>query len=121
MAGSYMHVPGVSNAIRYDPLLVRRLADELNERLSGRELKALSVDAERRELRLALAEETLVWELRPTRGTLSRTQPHDDPDAIRLPRGSTITLVGAPFDERIITIGVRARATSGAVLRSVVL
>ncbi|MCL7977763.1 MAG: NFACT RNA binding domain-containing protein [marine benthic group bacterium] len=57
--------------IRYDAVLVRALASELTERLSGRRLEELHFDGESRRIRLVVTGgEELVWLLHPTEGHL---------------------------------------------------
>lgn len=58
----------MSNAIRYDSLLVHYLALELDQRLAGRRLQAVRFEGDQRRLVLDFEAELLVWELHPTRG-----------------------------------------------------
>jgi predicted ribosome quality control (RQC) complex YloA/Tae2 family protein len=95
----------VSNPIRYDPLLVRYLADELNRRLTGRScapaplLDALSVT-------LPLnGGEALHLDLHPTRGWVRLVPWEEGPDAER----AECLGVACPPDERILSIRIRTR------------
>jgi hypothetical protein len=103
LGASYSHRQGVSNAIRYDSLLVRALARELRDRLLGRPASALEFDRERPAVSLRTGRLTLLWDAHPARGGL-----HILDDAgrwtgnVALPR-ARIGDVGAPADERILT------------------
>ncbi|HUG38966.1 MAG TPA: NFACT RNA binding domain-containing protein [Longimicrobiales bacterium] len=65
----------MSNAIRYDSLLVDYLARELDERLAGRRTRGIRFDGENRRFVLELETETLVWELHPARGWIRVLSP----------------------------------------------
>lgn len=119
----------MSNAIRYDSLLVRDLARELHERLVGLRLEAVLLD--RRTLDAALlirprhrtdADPSLLWRLHPTSGHLTAV-PRAAAQGARVPlRGpAPITAVDAPPDERILHIDIEAGdAAPGAARRIVV-
>lgn len=92
----------MSNRIRYDSLLVRYLAEELDERLSGRRLDGLRLDPERRAAALVFGEEALVWPLHPAHGAPRLGPPPDFPDVVRLPRRTTVKRIHSPPDERLI-------------------
>jgi hypothetical protein len=62
----------VSNAIRYDSLLVHYLARELDARLRARRLRGVRLDSDALRFTLELEGERLVWELHPTRGWIRR-------------------------------------------------
>jgi predicted ribosome quality control (RQC) complex YloA/Tae2 family protein len=119
MRPTYRQLPGVSNAIRYDTLLVRELTRELNERLRGARLDAVFFDRER--LRVTLqtraprrslpAPPSLLWQLHPTSGHL--TPAPAGAGAGRLPvRGAVIRGVSAPPDERIVVFELAADAAT---------
>ncbi len=101
----------MSNAVRYDPLLVRYLARELDELLKGRAIAAAPLFAADLSAGLALGGgEQLRVDLHPTRGWF-RTLPAPDQ------RGELEAICGgvlAPPDERLlrilITVGDRFRA-----------
>lgn len=120
----------MSNAIRYDSLLVHYLARELQERLRARRLRAVRFDSEHRRLVLELDAERLVWELHPVRGWIRVVQAADSPDhadaggaAASLPteavegwggrriatqRRPRVRSVSAPLDERYMEIEIDA-------------
>lgn len=96
---------GVSNTIRYDPLLVRYLARELDGLLRGRPCAAAPFFAADRLALLPLDRgEALEMDLHPRRGWI-RTVPWESdgypPDAV-------CTGVAAPVDERRLVIGLEA-------------
>lgn len=115
----------MSNAIRYDSVLVHYLARELHERLSGRRIQGLRFDGEQRRVVLELDSETLLWELHPTRGWI-RVAPGPaaagaGPAAgasaaaegwggreVRIQRKARVRSVSALPDERILEIRVDA-------------
>jgi predicted ribosome quality control (RQC) complex YloA/Tae2 family protein len=72
----------VSNAIRFDSLLVHYLARELDERLRARRLRGVRLDPDALRFTLELDRERLVWELHPTRGWIRRVE---DPAADAVP------------------------------------
>lgn len=113
---------GVSNAIRFDSLLVRDLALELDARLAGLRLRALGLDREARRVHFRFDEFSLAWDLDPRRGGLARGPAARDAGNVTLAQDSAIQAVTAPADERIIEIAlaVPAAATAGAA-RAVVI
>src|SRR3990172_6316813 len=54
--------------LRWDPLLVRELARELDAGLAGAHLRAIRLDGEARRMTLLFGEGTLDWSLHPSRG-----------------------------------------------------
>lgn len=91
----------MSNTIRYDSLLVRYLAAELDRRLAGRALEALRLDPDRRRAALVLDRgEALVWNLHPTAGRALLGPAPALPEEVALPRRATVERVMAPADER---------------------
>lgn len=109
----------MSNAIRYDALLVHYLAAELQQRLHARRLRGVRLDSEARRFTLELDAERLVWELHPTRGWI-RVVPTPSADAgheaiegwsgrrIRTQRRPRVRRVLAPLDERTLEIEIDA-------------
>jgi predicted ribosome quality control (RQC) complex YloA/Tae2 family protein len=109
----------VSNAIRYDALLVHYLAAELEERLRARRLKAVRLDSEAHRFTLELETERLVWELHPARGWI-RVVPSPTAEAgqeavegwggrrIRTQRRPRVRRVLSPPDERLLEIEIDA-------------
>lgn len=91
--------------MRFDPLLVRRLADELNERLRGRGCAAAPFFAADRSVTLPLQGRLeLRADLHPTRGFF-RILPAADPEESDL--DAVVEEVTAPPDERLIEIRLR--------------
>lgn len=112
----------MSNAIRYDSLLVHYLARELDARLRGHQLRGVRLDSDARRLILDLEGERLVWELHPTRGWIrtATTDPAAAAQAAReavegwagravaIQRRARVRRVFAPLDERWLEIEVDA-------------
>jgi predicted ribosome quality control (RQC) complex YloA/Tae2 family protein len=128
MPATYAHDAGVSNAIRYDSLLVRELARELNARLAGARLDGAYFDRER--LRLTLYPRparrgggeppALLWQLHPDSGHLTAAPPGAGAGRAQLPPRARITGVSAPPDERLILIDVTGDDAPGTVRRIIV-
>lgn len=89
--------------LRWDPLLVRALATELDARLSGGRVRALRLDGDRRDLVLLLRDATLAWSLHPTRGA-PLLLPAAEPAEGDLPLAARVRRVHAPADERILVM-----------------
>lgn len=87
--------------LRWDPLLVRALASELDARLSGSRLRSVRLDGSSRELVLLFREATLAWPLHPTRGA-PLLLPPGQPGAADLSLPARLRRVRAPEDERIL-------------------
>ncbi len=88
-------------SIRWDPILVRHLARELDERVSGSRLRALRLDGERRDLVLLFRECTLLWRLHPRRGHPLLFPPRE-PSGEDIPFAAKVRRVTAPDDERVV-------------------
>lgn len=88
-------------ALRWDPLLVRELARELDGALGGAHVRALRLDGASRRLVVLLREATLDWSLHPSRGhpLLLPAQPPGPGD---LPLPARVRRVRAEEDERVI-------------------
>ena len=92
----------MSNAVRYDPLLVRYLSEELNERLQGRLCTAAPSFAPDLSVTLSLdRREQLRLDLHPSRGWF-RILPTTDDDELEL--DAVCMRIRAPADERLIEI-----------------
>ncbi|MBI4409112.1 MAG: DUF814 domain-containing protein [Gemmatimonadetes bacterium] len=92
----------MSKGIRFDALLVRYLADELDRRLRGRRVSALWFQGRAARVWLILADEALLWELAPARGFVRLLPAPDAPTLARLPHGTVLRRVHAPADERVL-------------------
>lgn len=105
----------MSNAIRYDTLLVRELARELDERLRGAWLDAVYFDRPR--LRVTLQTRAasrdlprtpaLLWRLHPGAGHLAQAPPRSGAGRLPLP-SRRIAGVHAPADERLLEFRLEA-------------
>jgi predicted ribosome quality control (RQC) complex YloA/Tae2 family protein len=95
----------VSNAVQFDPLLVRYLADELNQRLRGRGCTAAPFFAADRSVTLPLDRgEQLRIDLHPTRGYV-RILPAAPDDDLEL--DAVLEEISSPLDERILHLPLR--------------
>lgn len=91
--------------LRWDPLLVRELARELDARLAGARVRALRLDGKTRRLALLLRDETLAWGLHPSEGS-PLLLPPAEPAGGDLPLRGRIRRVRAPEDERILVLDI---------------
>ena len=87
--------------IRWDSLLARHVARELDALLTGARLRALRLDGAARDLVLLLRDRVLLWRLHPTRGHL-RLLPPLEPTAGDLAVKARIAGVSAVPDDRVI-------------------
>ncbi len=100
--------------MRWDSLLVRHVASELDAQLRGARLRAVRLDGERHDLVLLFRETTLVWRLHPSRGYPILFPPQDPADG-DFPTASKVRRVQAPADERLLVfelLPVRGRRRS---------
>ena len=113
----------MSKAIRYDSLLVRDLARELNGVLSGEPLYAVRFDRDARLLELELADANCRWALHPTRGELLRSRRERVDGNVVLPRRARVEQVDSLHDERIlaIRIGGEDESAHGGTTESIVI
>ncbi|HSW31098.1 MAG TPA: NFACT RNA binding domain-containing protein [Longimicrobiales bacterium] len=93
--------------LRWDPLLVRHLAMELDHALAGAHLRALRLDGTSRRLALLLREATLEWDLHPSRG-VPRLLPPMEPGPVDLPFQGRVRRVRSEADERLVLIEILA-------------
>jgi predicted ribosome quality control (RQC) complex YloA/Tae2 family protein len=98
--------------IRWDTLMARHTAQELDRALAGARLRAVRLNRATRDLTLLFEERALIWRLHPDRGYL-RLHPPVDPVAGDHPVRATLRAVQAPPDERIVRFELSGR--SGAV------
>ncbi len=90
-------------SIRWDALLVRETARELERELSGAELRAFRLDGAERDLFLLFRDRTLIWRLHPSRGHLVVRDP-TPPGPNDLKHAARVRRVVSPPDERLIRI-----------------
>jgi predicted ribosome quality control (RQC) complex YloA/Tae2 family protein len=100
----------MSNLLRYDSLLIRYLAAELDRRLRGRRLLGLALDPARRVAVLELEGDALSWHLHPTQGWVAPGRAELSPEPVPLARRSRVAAVRAPADERVLVIELAAAA-----------
>lgn len=87
--------------IRWDSLLVRELARELDHDLRGARLRALRLDGRTRDALLFFRDRTVVWRLHPNRGfVLVEGAVDPEPEDLRL--RAKVRRVRAPDDERLL-------------------
>ncbi|HSJ08441.1 MAG TPA: hypothetical protein VK928_00970, partial [Longimicrobiales bacterium] len=120
----------MSNALRYDSLLVRDLAAELDRTLAGARLDAAFLDRERlrvtlrtRAARRGDAEPpSLLWDLHPTSGHLITTVADGDAGGrVQLGTQCFVRAVSTLPDERVIVLDLHSDgAHAGAARRIVV-
>jgi hypothetical protein len=87
--------------LRWDPLLVRQLARELDGSLAGAHVRALRLDGVSRRLTLLLREATLDWSLHPSRGE-PLLHPPVEPLIGDLPLQGQVRGVRSEDDERVL-------------------
>lgn len=92
-------------ALRWDPLLVRQLARELDDVLQGARLRALRLDGSTRDAALLFRETTLHWPLHPTRGAVQLLGPAEPAKGDLIVTGRVRHVV-APADERIVVMEI---------------
>jgi len=89
--------------IRWDSLLVRHLARELDAVLSGQRVRALRLDGASRDVVLFMKASSLAWRLHPRRGQLRLGEAHE-PSSSDLRLRARIRSVTAPEDDRIVRL-----------------
>jgi predicted ribosome quality control (RQC) complex YloA/Tae2 family protein len=90
-------------SIRWDPVLVRELARELDGELGGDRLRALRLDGASRDLVLLFRSRSLLWRLHPDRGWL-RFGDALEPARADLRIRARVRGVTAPPDERLLSL-----------------
>jgi predicted ribosome quality control (RQC) complex YloA/Tae2 family protein len=120
----------VSNAIRYDSLLVRALARELDHALTGSRLDAAFFDRERMRVTLRSRARrrtdptppSLLWQLHPQSGHITAAGA-DDPAGgrVQLPGSPRIASVDSPSDERLLAIELEAGDAPAGMARRIII
>jgi predicted ribosome quality control (RQC) complex YloA/Tae2 family protein len=87
--------------IRWDAVLTRHLARELEREIGGATLRALRLDGAARDLLLLFDDRTLVWRLHPSRGALL-VRPPTRPAPSDITHRARVRRVMTPVDERIV-------------------
>jgi len=100
--------------MRWDALLARETARELDAELAGAKLRALRLDGHTRAMALLLEERTLTWALHPHTGWPRLTGPSSPSEADFKLKGRVVSVSAVP-DERIVRVELssaegRARA-----------
>ncbi len=103
--------------LRWDSLLVRELARELDERFAGERLRGLRLHGPTRTVTLLFRDVTLLWRLHPGDGGLT-LHPRAEPDPSDLPLPSRVRQVRSPADERILVFELLP--TRGRRLRNLI-
>jgi predicted ribosome quality control (RQC) complex YloA/Tae2 family protein len=100
-------------SMRWDSLLARHLARELNAAFTGARLRAIRFDARTRDALLFFRDRTLLWRLHPDRG-YPLVREAIEPESTDLSLRTRVRGVRAPEDERIIIFELtRERGTGG--------
>ncbi len=92
-------------SVRWDPVLVRHVAAELDELLAGGRVRGLRLDGTTRDVVLILRERTLLWRLHPERGHILLYPPRE-PSADTLRVAGSVRGVRASDDERILHLRI---------------
>jgi hypothetical protein len=91
--------------LRWDPLLVRELARELDRSLAGSRLRALRLDGVSRRMTLLTREATLDWSLHPRRGA-PILLPATGPAEGDLPLPGRLRRIRGEDDERVLVFEI---------------
>ncbi len=125
-----MHYVGVSNAIKYDSLLLAALARTLSDQLQGRSVRGMWLDRAERSLLLRLGARTrktadtwLHWRLNPSSGDLTvRATPREPAGAtVQVAPGTAIAAIYTLPDERVLCIDLNAGDAAGGFVRRVII
>lgn len=93
-------------SLRWDPLLARAMARELDSALRGRRVRALLLDSENRKVLLYLRDATLVAEVHPQAGWISLQEAVEPPAEAR-PLPCRVLEVEALPDESALRLGLQ--------------
>jgi predicted ribosome quality control (RQC) complex YloA/Tae2 family protein len=109
----------VSNPIRYDPVIVRALADELRQRLAGRRCAALPSFLRERVVLLPLeGGAALRLDLHPTRGWIRLVDTPPEAEGAEL--SGTVLDVASPPDERRLSLKIDSGDRFSSVEREII-
>ena len=98
--------------MRFDPLIVHYLADELQLRLAGARASAVRVDAASGAAALETAAGTLLLDLHPARGVITLGAAPLAATVLTLPSRCVVARVSAPADERLLVIDLAGAAAA---------
>ena len=98
--------------IRWDALLTRHLAAELNDTFSGARLRAIRLDGRTRDVLLFFRDRTLLWRLHPDRG-YPLLREAIEPESTDLRLRSRVRSVHAPDDERLLNFELTREKGAG--------
>lgn len=110
----------MSNPIRYDPLLVRHLARELDTRFRGTSARAIRLDPESRRAAVELDSGALVFELDPAHGFVGFGPARAAERVYALRSRATIGAITSAPDERRLVIPLASTGPGGDRPRQVV-
>ncbi|HSJ06551.1 MAG TPA: NFACT RNA binding domain-containing protein [Longimicrobiales bacterium] len=119
----------MSNALRYDSLLVRELASELDRTLVGARIDAVLFDRERLMVAVLPAPArrdgtptpSLQWQLHPGSGHLTHAPGVEVGGRVPVRRRSIVTSVTAPPDERLLVLELDAGDAPGGFARRIII
>jgi NFACT N-terminal and middle domains/NFACT protein RNA binding domain len=117
IVASYLHHPDVSKAIRYDSLLLRALARELDERYAGRGIRAIRITPDTRTLAIVSRRTSLLWNIDADDGFLIEQAERGRPNGVILPRGTRTAVVRTRPDDRTIHWVLETPADEGNARR----
>ncbi len=106
--------------MRYDALLTRHLAAELNTRYAGHVVHGVELLPDRQQVLIDVEQTRLQWNLHPTSGYLGRTTavlPLDKP--VQIPRRARWKRAHAIFDERVLIIELAGEAKAHSTMQIV--
>ena len=106
--------------MRYDALLARHLAAELNARFAGKTVHGIELLPDRQHVLIDVADVRLQWNLHPASGFIGRTTailPLEHP--VVLPRRPVWKRSHALFDERVLMIELSGAARAHATFQLV--
>ncbi|NJD09758.1 MAG: DUF814 domain-containing protein [Gemmatimonadetes bacterium] len=124
---TYPHPPGVSNVLRFDALLLRALAAELDARLRGLRVARARFDRAARAVLVEVGPRrqplTLSWRLQPAHAhvLLAEGGNREVGGLLQVPPGTPIAAVRALADERIVRLEFAPGEVASGLVRCIVL